>query len=316
LGSSGLSQQQASTLWEQITAFAGFSLNQGHATAYADLSYRMAYVKAHWPAAFLCARLADWGGFHHQAIYIAEAQRLGIAVKPPHINHSRRKFTMQVVEANELEPMQGLGGAVLWMGLGQVRDLRRSAISNIVNERARGRFHSLRELMRRVPLHGKEVAHLIQCGALDGLGENRASLLAEAEMVGASGSASQLAFSFALPSLPADTAEERIAWERITLGQPVSVHPLEVVADCLPGHTALRLLPRMPLGKVTVAGVRLPGWTGGKGFFLGDGDSYITVDKEGAAHPPAWEPLLIRGEWRSDSWGTLWMRADSIDRVG
>jgi DNA polymerase III alpha subunit len=84
----GLSEAQARTLWEQVEPFAGYGFNQGHATAYADVSYRSAYVRAHWPAAFLCARLANWGGFHHPAIYIAEAQRLGIAVRPPHVNFS------------------------------------------------------------------------------------------------------------------------------------------------------------------------------------------------------------------------------------
>ena len=66
---------QAATLWEQVMSFAGYGFNQGHATAYADVSYRSAYLKAHWPAEFLCARLADYGGFHHPAIYMAEAIR-------------------------------------------------------------------------------------------------------------------------------------------------------------------------------------------------------------------------------------------------
>jgi DNA polymerase III alpha subunit len=67
-------------------AFAGYGFNQGHATAYADVSYRSAYLKAHYPAEFLCARLADHGGFHHPAIYLAEARRLGIGVRPPQVN--------------------------------------------------------------------------------------------------------------------------------------------------------------------------------------------------------------------------------------
>src|SRR5690606_23660159 len=53
-----MTEPQARTLWEQVEPFAGYGFNQGHATAYADVSYRSAYVRAHWPAAFLCARLA------------------------------------------------------------------------------------------------------------------------------------------------------------------------------------------------------------------------------------------------------------------
>ena len=89
----GLNATQAATLWEQVVAFAGYGFNQGHATAYADVSYRSAYMKSRWPAAFLSARLADHGGFYHPAVYIAEARRLGIDVRPPHINHSDSAFT-------------------------------------------------------------------------------------------------------------------------------------------------------------------------------------------------------------------------------
>ena len=59
------SLQQAETLWEQVVAFRGYGFNQGHATAYADVSYRLAYLKTHWPAELLCARLVNPGGFHH-----------------------------------------------------------------------------------------------------------------------------------------------------------------------------------------------------------------------------------------------------------
>ncbi|MCB0158994.1 MAG: DNA polymerase III subunit alpha, partial [Caldilineaceae bacterium] len=73
----GFTPAQAETLWQQVEAFAGYGFNQGHATAYADVSYRSAYLKAHWPAAFLCARLQDWGGFHHQAIYYRRGATAG-----------------------------------------------------------------------------------------------------------------------------------------------------------------------------------------------------------------------------------------------
>ncbi|MCA9970312.1 MAG: DNA polymerase III subunit alpha, partial [Anaerolineales bacterium] len=111
----GFAPPQAETLWEQVMAFAGYGFNQGHATAYADVSYRSAYLKAHYAAEFLCARLMDHGGFHHPAIYIAEARRLGIDVRPPHVNFSGRKVTLAADEP------------ALWLRLGQVRDLRRES---------------------------------------------------------------------------------------------------------------------------------------------------------------------------------------------
>src|SRR5215211_9383524 len=107
-------------------AFAGYGFNQGHATAYADVSFRSAYLKAHWPAEFLCARVADSGGFHHQAIYLAEARRLGIAVRAPHVNHSRFQFVLAWEQGSQRRQ------AVMWMGLGQVRDLRRATVRALI----------------------------------------------------------------------------------------------------------------------------------------------------------------------------------------
>ncbi|MGD8904071.1 MAG: DNA polymerase III subunit alpha [Anaerolineae bacterium] len=302
----GFSRQQAERLWEQVLAFAGYGFNQGHATSYAMVSYRSAYLKSRWPAAFLCARLAEWGGYHHRAVYMAEACRLGLAVRPPHVNHSRRRFTLG------WEGEQG----VLWMGLGQVRDLRRASIRAITAERSQRPFASLRDLLQRVPLQDKEVTHLVQCGALDGLGESRSALLAEAAEIRQAGSALQMALGFATPQVEEEAAGQRLAWERHLLGQPVSVHPLEAVAERLPDHLPLRRLPEKPGMRVRVAGSRLPGWTGGQGFFLGDGDTFVIARGDAALRaPPPWQPLLARGRWLSDEWGTSWLQIEVIEEV-
>lgn len=305
----GFTPEQAGQLWEQVTAFAGYGLNQGHATAYADVSYRSAYLKAHWPAAFLCARLADRGGFHHPAIYIAEATRLGMVVRPPHVNHSERKFVLGIGDWG-----LGIGDWVLWMGLGQVRDLRRATVRAIVRERKRRPFDGLRDLAGRVALQPKEIAHLIQCGALDGLGESRAALLSEAEEIKRAGSAMQMVLPFARPTVPPEPPAQRLAWEKYVLGQPVSVHPLELVAERLPEHVPLRRLPEVVGRLATVAGVRLPGWTGGRGFFLGDRETFV-VAQGSEPSPPHWEPLLLRGRWVGDDWGTFWLQVEEVASV-
>jgi len=302
----GFNQQQADRLWEQVLAFAGYGFNQGHATSYAMVSFRSAYLKSRWPAAFLCARLAEWGGYHHRAIYMAEAARLGLDVRPPHVNHSGQRFTLG------WEGEQG----VLWMGLGQVRDLRRASVRAIVAERARQPFTGLRDLLQRVPLQDKEVTHLVQCGALDGLGKSRAALLAETGEIRQAGSALQMTLGFAGPEVEAEPSAQRLAWERHLLGQPVSVHPLEVVADRLPPHLPLCCLPGQPGQRVTVAGMRLPGRTGGQGFFLSDGDTFVTARGEAALRAPsAWQPLVARGRWRSDEWGTSWFQVEEMEEV-
>jgi DNA polymerase-3 subunit alpha len=304
----GLTAEQAASLWEQVRAFSGYGFNQGHATAYADVSYRSAYLKTHWPAAFLCARLAYWGGFHHPAIYMAEARRLGIPIRPPHVNHSGSRFTL------EFEQDAGGFRPVLWMGLGQVRDLRRAAIREIVRERRRRAFEGLGDLMRRVSLQAKEVEHLARCGALDGLGENRAELLVEAQEVARAGSALQLRLPFDKPLVVPETAGQRLAWERRVLGMPVSVHPLELVAGRGREWVGLGDLPRHAGRSVSAAGARLPGWTGGEGFFCGDGEDFVIVRQpRGEPAPRPWGPLLVRGRWTCDAWGSCWFQAQRIE---
>jgi DNA polymerase-3 subunit alpha len=296
--------EQARSLWEQVAAFSGYGFNQGHATAYAAVSFSMAYLKARWPATFFCARLANWGGFHHPAMYMAEALRLGIEIRPPHVNASGRRFTLTWED----------GQAVLWMGLGQVRDLRRSAVRAIVEERQRRPFTGLRNVLQRVELQTKEVTHLIQCGALDGLGESRAALLAEAAEIGRAGSALQMSLfgEEALGRSPVrpESVAQRLAWERRLLGYPVSGlrEPLKLVTERLPEYVSLGDLPGMEGRVVTTVGVRLPGWTGGEGFYLWDGATWAIV-KGLEKLPPSWEPLLVRGRWTVDEWGMGWLQA-------
>jgi DNA polymerase-3 subunit alpha len=299
-----LTPEQARQLWEQVAAFSGYGFNQGHATAYAAVSFSMAYLKARWPAAFFCARLMNWGGFHHPAMYMAEALRLGIAIRPPHVNVSGRRFTL-TWENDE---------ATLWMGLGQVRDLRHSAVHAIVEARRRHPFAGLRDVLQRVALQTKEITHLVQCGALDGLGESRVALLTEAAEVERAGSALQMPLfgegALGRSTMESESPAQRLAWERRLLGYPVSGlrEPLKLVSDRLPKCVPLHSLHETEGGAVTVAGVRLPGWTGGEGFYLWDGVVWIVV-KGLEKLPSSWEPLILHGRWGIDEWGMGWLRA-------
>ncbi len=298
--------QQAQTLWEQVVAFGGYGFNQGHATAYANVSYQLAYLKTHWPAELFCARLANRGGFHHQAIYIAEAIRLGIRVKPPHINHSFSVFSLSNNTTDK----------TLWMGLGQVRDLRRASIKAIINARQERLFIDLRDVLARLDLHPKEITHLIQCGALDSLASNRATLLAELEGIDQAGSALQLALPFTRPEISAEAPKQRLNWETFILGLPVSVHPLTGSTNRLSKYTSLSQLPEQARNYVTIAGFRLPGWTGGQGFYLGDGQTFILVKgNKSLKSPSPWQPVLVQGRWLSDEFDTVWFQAERLSRI-
>jgi DNA-directed DNA polymerase III PolC len=300
----GLTEAEAQRLWEQVSAFSGFGFNQGHATAYADVSYRSAYMKAHWPAAFLCARLADRGGYHHPAVYMAEAVRLGIRLRPPHIHHSKAKFTLT------WQGETGLSAACLWMGLDQVRDLRQSTLQRVIEERVLDPFRGVRDFAARVGPQAKELEHLIKCGGLDGMGKSRAEMLAEAQQIIRAGGGRQMAFDFATPPVSHESPAQAMSWEMHILGYPMSVHPLSLVEE-LPDHVSLRDLAHREGEQVSTVGVRLPGWTGGKGFFFGDGDTYIVVQLErGGGRPAEWKPHVLQGSWRGDGEGTFWFQAD------
>jgi len=300
----GMTAAQAARLWEQIVPFSGYGFNQGHATAYADVSYRCAYLKTCYPAEFLAARLQVLGGFYHPAVYMAEAIRLGIPIRPPHVNYSGTRFTL-------------VAGATLYMGLGQVRDLRDSAARAIVAERRDVPYDGLRDLLSRADLQPKEVDHLIRCGALDGVG-GRSSLLAEAEELRRRGGVSQLAFDFAQPTAAPELLSQRWAWEQELLGLPVSAlgDPLALVRDRLPAHEPLAEVVAAPGKSVVTAGVRLPGWTGGPSFLLFDGERFVAVrTARGSKSPPAWRPLLVRGRWIVDEWACGWLQAAQVDPV-
>ena len=189
------------------------------------------------------------------------------------------------------------------MGLSQVRDLRRESVRAIVRERRRAPFADLRDLLSRVDLQPKEVDHLIRCGALDGLGSSRAALLHDQQEIRRARSVDQLGFGFFADDVPAESPAERIAWETRILGQPLSVHPVTLLPST-PERVRLADLPQRVNRTVTVAGVRLPGWTGGKGFVLDDGSTYVVaVPAEKIATPKTWQPVQVHGRWQVDGWG-------------
>ena len=199
------------------------------------------------------------------------------------------------------------------MGLGQVRDLRAASVTAI---RAAAPFAGVADLLARVPLQPKEIDHLIRCGALDGLGASRRAMLDEARDT--RGRAGQLRFDFLdAPALAAESPAERLAWEAELLGQPVSVHPLALIR--IPREaTPLRRLPAAPGQPVTVYAVRLPGWPGGAGIFIGDGETFVIArfDRQLAndrTRRPYWRPLRLSGRWRRDEWKGGWLQVEAVE---
>lgn len=148
--------ETAERIWEMMAAFAGYGFPKAHAASYAQLAWNSAWSKTHFPAEFMCAVLGFGGGYYSQRVYLMEARRLGLTINPPHINHSTERFRVTYPQ----------GQPVLYMGLGQVRDLTHKTIMAILKFRP---FHSFEDFIIRADPQSKEARHLVMCGAFDGL---------------------------------------------------------------------------------------------------------------------------------------------------
>jgi DNA polymerase III subunit alpha len=162
-GMMGLTEKQREETWMMVEKFAGFGFCKAHAATYADISYRMAYLKTHYPAEFLAAMCSAGAGFYHVSAYVEEAKRWGIEVRLPSVNHSRMEYTAEAL-AN--------GKRALRIGLMQVKGLRVETMTAIVQAREEGgAFCLLEDFLRRVPVEKDEIEALIKCGAFDEVGD-------------------------------------------------------------------------------------------------------------------------------------------------
>ncbi len=154
---SGISEIIGEKIWELMAAFAGYGFPKAHAASYAQLAWRSVWCKTHYPVEFMASVLAGWGGFYRQRVYINEARRLGLKIKPPHINHSKSQFSATYHD----------GVPRLFMGLDQIRGMTKQTQKRILQNRP---FTTLEDFLTRVDPRPKEVEYLIMVGALDGLG--------------------------------------------------------------------------------------------------------------------------------------------------
>jgi DNA polymerase-3 subunit alpha len=232
----GVPERQATHIFDLMEKFAGYGFNKSHSAAYALLSYQTAYLKAHYPAAFMAAVLsADMDHTDKIVTLIDECASCRLTVLPPDVNASVHVFT--VADSSSIR-----------YGLGAVKGVGEAAVEAIVRERnEHGPFTSLPELCHRIDLQrvNKRVLEaLIRCGSADALGANRATLmetLADAMRAGEQktrtqaagqndlfglGAAARAADGVAARVLPEWNQSQRLAGERETLGLYLTGHPI------------------------------------------------------------------------------------------
>ena len=172
----GVEKKIANDLFDQMVLFAEYCFNKSHSTAYGAVTYQTAFLKAHFPVAYMAALLTvNSGSTDKMQRYISNCYSMGIEVISPSINLSGIDFT---IKKNQI-----------LFGLSAIKNLGDSAIRNIIENRKQfGYFKSLEDLCDRLPvnlLNKRNLESLIHCGCLDefSLNKNRAQLLADLENI-------------------------------------------------------------------------------------------------------------------------------------
>jgi DNA polymerase-3 subunit alpha len=224
-------------IWEMMEKFAEYGFNKSHSAAYALVAYHTAYLKAHYPAAFMAALMSMEKDVSDKIMAkIAECRDMGIKVLPPDVNESDVDFT--VTRAKQIR-----------FGLAAVKNVGEAAVRNIIAARREGGpFTSLHDFAERVDIrriNKRVVESLVKCGAFDTVITNRAALLAAVEEVieqaarhhadREAGQTSLLGLfkgdkkpkTAALPNVPPWSHDEMLRNEKEALGFFITGHPLD-----------------------------------------------------------------------------------------
>jgi error-prone DNA polymerase len=154
----GIDEGTAHAIYDKLVGFSGFGFPKSHAAAFALLAYQSAWLRHHFPAEFLCALMnAQPMGFYPPASLVRDAQRRGIEVRPPHINVSEAKCSVEE------------DGAVR-IGIGYVRSVGEDEAEAIVAE---GPYADAGDLARRAPAGRDALEALVAAGACDHWGARR-----------------------------------------------------------------------------------------------------------------------------------------------
>ena len=266
----GATREMAETFWMQLEEFANYCFNKSHAACYGLIAYWTAYLKAHYPDAFMAALMtSDHDDTDRLAIEITECKHMGIDVLSPDVNESFVEFA---VVPNENKVRFGMS-AVKGVGVG--------AVEEVLRAREEGVFSSVEDFAKRVStskFNRKAWESLIKSGAFDDMGD-RSDLLfnldsitafasklqkeaasGQTDLFGMLGSdeAASIQSTLHLQKAPAKHDDkERLMWERELLGLYISAHPLDRYETYLSEQTQplTQLVPEYDSRMMTVGGI-------------------------------------------------------------
>jgi len=237
-GNNQIKASIANHIFDLMEKFAGYGFNKSHSAAYALVAYQTAWLKAHYPAAFMAAVLSsDMDNTDKVVTFIEECRAMKLSIIPPDINQSGYRFLAR-------------GTTVIVYGMGAIKGVGEGAIDNIVTQRCRqGPYSSLFDFCVRVDLQksNKRVLEaLIRCGAMDQMGLDRASCMSQLPNVLKAADQQEhmkqtgqndlfgLSISNLMQPLQASnggepeswTEDHRLAEEKATLGLYLTGHPI------------------------------------------------------------------------------------------
>jgi error-prone DNA polymerase len=231
----GVDAKLADAVYDKLVGFSGFGFPKSHAAAFGLLAYQSAWLRHHYPAEFLCALLnAQPMGFYPPASLVRDAQRRGVEVRPPDVNLSAGKCTIEL--SNTV-----LQGAVR-IGLEYVASIGEDDARALAKAAP---FEDVVHLAQRTSIGHDGLESLIASGACDSLGESRRGLLWELGLVprsetvpGSGGEERQLALPLdptaETPELPEPTEWEQMLASYRQTSLSVGTHPMELLRPHLP----------------------------------------------------------------------------------
>lgn len=163
----GVALQVATSIFDLMEKFAGYGFNKSHSAAYALVAYQTAWLKAHYPAAFMAAVLSsDMDNTDKVVIFKDESVGMNLKLIPPSVNQSMYHFTV------------GDDHTIIY-GLGAIKGVGESAIECIVNAREHGVYKNLFDFCQKLDLrkvNRRVLEALIKSGAFDEWQIERATL--------------------------------------------------------------------------------------------------------------------------------------------
>jgi DNA polymerase-3 subunit alpha len=165
----GVALQTATHIFDLMEKFAGYGFNKSHSAAYAVLSYQTAYLKAHYPAAFMAAVMsADLQNTDRLVTLKDDCRQLGLNLLAPDVNESSYHFSVSAADT-------------ILYGLGAIKGVGKGAVESLIQDReANGRYKSLAEFCRRADhekINRRTLEAMVKSGAMDCFGETRRSLM-------------------------------------------------------------------------------------------------------------------------------------------